>query len=423
MHTQLKSKNCSKVSIILGLSVVFVSILWCNCADWPTRFERIDEQPRLVDFVFQNAADTTICEGAPGDSMYLTAYYSGAPIQSIHWRVSFDVYVSVYGDDTAKTIQSLDYVTRNVTPLGFSSVTSVISIAFKIPDNVLRNSPTVRDDLVKEASGMDRATLLTLIEQLVTLDSATLATDPQVQQIMPLISQAAPVLMQGLSVPIRLFATVNGVYKSRSDLSVRYNRFFKQITGVYVNHNPALRYIAVHKVKGGPREFLALKDGDTTYCINFDGSGSSAVLGRTVVVTDTVLIDTGYTYYVASDSGIIDTLASTETRDMARTFDGHEYLETLYSQLFYHQDPDEVGTISSNDQTIINSSGNFVDQLLPPLDTSITHINLWVQIYDYYLGELFRPYGSTTKETRINFKFTQGYKDYCAKNAGGTVRF
>ncbi|MBD3317886.1 MAG: hypothetical protein GF344_19040, partial [Chitinivibrionales bacterium] len=94
---------------LAGLMITALSLV--TCSDFPTRYERIENnRVSVLDFVYCNLADTTLAEGAPGDSMKLTAYFSGEQVKNIKWSVSFDVARDVAGNAVPLRVQPLNYV-------------------------------------------------------------------------------------------------------------------------------------------------------------------------------------------------------------------------------------------------------------------------------------------------------------------------
>jgi len=48
--------------------------------------------------------------------------------------------------------------------------------------------------------------------------------------------------------------------------------------------------------------------------------------------------------------------------------------------------------------------------MLPSLDTKMTLAKIWVTVYDYYPGELYRPSGFAVRQSAIHFIYTDAYK-------------
>ncbi|MBD3240934.1 MAG: hypothetical protein GF331_10145 [Chitinivibrionales bacterium] len=415
----------------LAVAAAIMLSMWCT--DWPTRFERIDaDQLRVLDFTFANLSDSTaqLCDFAPGDSVLLTAYFCGKPLESIEWEVSWNVQVDLYGSDTAFDRQPLVYEYVPIDSSAFSDSTEMRAIKFKIPDDVLEDNASIYDAALTALGlgELDASDLLALIDYYAQLSSDERKSDPQVAPLHTVMEQYAPAFMQALSVPVRIYARANDVYRIRTTLVVRCNRLLRDVPGVFVNHNPEIRFVGVHKVKAPPPANFTVQGmdrADTTYCLFSTEPAASrtasrlhqaGVAGPAVLFTDTITIDTGFAYYVAVDSGVYD---GVDLRDTAQGVIYNEGVptigspapETYYTLFFYQFDADEITGLDNEEMMQINSMGGIDEDLLPPLDTGLTHATLWVQVQDSYFGGRNRPVGSSLVETRLHFEYTPGYAD------------
>lgn len=420
------------------IAVAAVAVLTMWCTDWPTTFERIDaDQLRLLDFCYVNLSDTTarLCDFAPGDSVLLIAYFSGKPLESIEWDVSWNVQIDLYGADTAFDREPLDYDVVTIDTSLFTDSTDIAAIRFMIPDDIMMNSVGTDDGSLAELGlgDIDAAELLGLVDYYARLTPLERENDSLIAPILPLIQAYAPILTQTLSVPARIFATANDVYKIKSDLMVRYNRLLRDHPGVYVNRNPEIHFVGVHKVRGPAPGVFRVRDmdlGDTTYCLFTTESSASrtasrlrsaGVAGPAVLFSDTVTIDTGFVYYIAVDSGVY---AGVDQRDTGVAIDyntaqgeigiGTPSPETYFTMFFHQFDPTEIAGIDNLDLMITGATGSPTEYLLPPLDTAVTRAHLWVQLSDYFLGERNRPIASSLVETELHFQYTPGYADSVA---------
>jgi len=226
---------------------------------------------------------------------------------------------------------------------------------------------------------------------------------------------------------VRFFVTVNGVNRIKSDFTIRYNRLLRRYPGVRVNRNPRIRFMGVYKVKGYNASFKPgmLTSADTTFCLFAEGGVvDRAVMGAAsnIRYTDTIPIDLGYSYYVATDSGIFN---GVDERDTAQGLDfgiqsGELALDTTpepenyFQRWFYELDAAEQGNHDPNDLFIITNPQGVVAPMLPALTSDITQATLWVQLYDYFLGEWNRPNASTLLERTLHFQYTPAYIDSIA---------
>jgi hypothetical protein len=389
--------------------------LFLGCSSWPTNFERIDhDNSRVLDFVYKNCIDSTICEAMPGDSVRLYAYFSGEEITDIEWKISFNVFENIYGEDTALDIKQFEHTTIDPDMSGFSEATYGFGFQFKIPDDIMYTSKSIKDELIS-ATGLNKYVLLGFMDTLTAIDTSLWSTIPEFQQYLPMIQKDAPLLMQVLTAPIRIFARVNGLYDIESDFIVRYNRSFQHFENVNVNHNPKINFVGLYKLKDASAvEFDTdnMTDNDTTICLFLADSADTASMGKNIIYTDTILIDLGYRYYVTVDSGLFNGVNQKDNGvsvDMSGSITSG--IETFFTQWFFQHDKSEITNVDVDDLMILNTSGNFLDRIFPPLDGWVKKTTLWVQVYDYFLGERFRPYGSSLREVNINFKYSNAYLD------------
>jgi hypothetical protein len=424
----------SMKKMCLFIMLTYTLTLLPGCSPWPTRFEEVDDhRPRVIDFVYQNYSDTTLCEFAPGDTVVVKAYFAGQAIQSVKWQISFNVYVSVVGQDTALDVEPLP--TLNV-PLpaaresGFSPEVRYETFAFVIPRDIMQRNKSM---LAAAAAfqpvpglNLDPATVLGFIDTFARLPIE--ARKLVAGGFYDTLKANGASLTQLLTAQVRLFATVNDVHKIRSDISVRYNHFFQDLNNVKINHNPRINFVGVYKVKGGAKARFQPGDlgaNDTTIQLYLNGAGDSAMMGHNVVAGDTVLIDTGYTYYAAVDSGYfggssqLDTGVTLRIDSTGKGVTIGNSPEQFYTQWLYDYADPTADTIVLNDRMVLSGT-NPVSQLLPPFDPKIRNIRLWIQVYDYFLGERNRPVGSTVREVRPVFRYTQAYID---ANKSATPRF
>jgi len=425
--TRLAAVACRAAAAAAGL-------LWVCCAEFPVRYERIDsDQSRTLDFVFTNLSDTTarLCEAAPGDSMLLVCYFAGVPTQTVTFDVSWNVYISPYGEDSAFDRGPLPHVVVPFDSAAFTDSTDVVAIRFAVPRNVLQNSSSVDEGAIQSflsqaasAYGVPihtKAELLDSLDTLARMSPSERAAHPLLHGAMQLFGT---MVAQMISAPIRIFVTVNGVNRIASDVTVRYNRLLRDYPGVRINRNPGISFVGIYKVKGSAVGFgpANLNADDTTYCLYAAGGvadrGLMGDTGNIVWYPDSIVVDKGYSYYMATDSGVF---AGVEGRDtaVALFYDiqngalalGTDTVETYFQRWFYQLDAAEAADMEPNDMFIIANGSRCVTPMLTSLKPSITHLTLWVQVYDYFLGEWNRPYGSTLMESKLAFKYTQAYRD------------
>lgn len=413
-------------SLTLALSAAWLAV---GCGDWPASYEQIDDQrPRCLDFVYQNVRDTTLCEAAPGDSLRVYAYLAGQEVTDIQWAVSFNSLETLYGEEFDFDTIAMDAAFRPVGREGFGGNTQCFSVSFKIPDSIMYVSEGLGDEYLAvalETMGMSKPELLTLVDSLSDMDPEVMAELLMTEDWADGLVGQVGALMSALVVPIRLHVRVNGIYRIRSNFNVRYNRkFAKALPMVPVNRNPVINYIAIYKLKGESRPILEIAEmtgEDTAYCLYISDTSAieelvSPRLARggtvtNVLLNDTLLIDTGYVYFAAVDTGIFN---GSDQRDVGLVVDTDgdaglsQEREAFFTDWFYEHEASEIRMLDQDDLVKLGGP-NCIVGFLPPAREEVTSAVLWVQVYDELPGERLRPFASTLRETRVFFRYTDAY--------------
>jgi len=411
-------RNFLKICACAGITGVL------GCSSFDTLFERVEEPYiRTLDFVYRNAADTTLCEGMPGDTMIMYAYFAGVPVTDIQWEVSWDVYISPYGEDSAYGSMPLEHDEIVPDTAGLTAATQAVGIRFVIPKDIMRTSKSI-DKAMFAAMGYDSDQLIDMVEYILKIPNDSLLTNPIYLQF----AEMAPLLAQFLTVPVRVFASVNGgTFQIRSDLMVRYNRRFSSIPKVSVNHNPSLKYAGIYKFKENPFPDIgksSLKKTDSTVVLYSADPGYRTSFGKNFTASETLFVDTGYAWYIFADTGVVNGGDTLDFRDSAVSMlvtDMDQISLTLqneiyYTQWFFQLDSSETAQVPERDDWFrITNSTSGTDQMLPPLDTAITKATIWVQQYDGFLGERLRRAGSNLREFTVYFKYPADYMERVAE--------
>jgi hypothetical protein len=252
-----------------------------------------------------------------------------------------------------------------------------------------------------------------------------------------------------LSIPAVIYADAfakNGKkLRIRGDFSIRYNRRLQNtpFAAVFpVNDPPKVRWVGVCKVKG--TDVKSFFPADPA----FEGRFSLHYLYNEIFpdsVSDTVVIDTGYTYYLAADSGMVrytlkagtkiidsirgdDTLAhvlqndsivadTSRNRRRIVTGSGKEIneMETFfYVWQYANLDLDSV-SMPLDSLMVLSPAGESVVRMLPSLDPKFTHARIWTSIYDMLLNDYNRPRAFAFRETNVHFRYTEGYRRAMAR--------
>lgn len=403
-----------KEKLILFLSVLCMYLI--NCSDWPTSYERIDDNKvRTLDFVYQNSGDTTLCEAMPGDTLLLYAYFGGEPITDIDWKVSYNIFRDPYGEmDTALDVMPLEYTPITPDMTDIPQATQAIGLQFIIPENVMVNNKSLNNEFVNEIAsqtGLAKEQLFTALNLLARTDTTMWSNFiPDPQQLAEL-KQQLPHIVQQLAIEARIIVKINGLYNVESDFTIRFNRGMHYFPGIYTNANPKISYIGLYKLKDSSYPYFNPQDmsvNDSVLCLYIADSSDMSSVGKNFITGDTVLIDKGFTYYLCVDTGYIN---NRDYRDLAISMTGNVDYETIFTQWCFRQEPDEITDIAVSEFMQLEDDNEHMVEFLPPLTDKIKTITFWVQNFDYFLGERFRPSASSLKGGKFYFKYTQAYLD------------
>lgn len=398
------------------LAALIAAIL--SCTQFPTQFGYIgDEYVQTVGFVF-----SPLAEGAPGDTLHLTAYFAGQPVRSYACSLSAQYTLSVYGTDTAINFKPV--VDPNAT-FGPDS----ISLSFVIPQDffaatgplilsVLKTIP----DSVKALFGLDSANISSIPVSQLPVFAGTFLTSTEFSRLDSSVCMQAAHLAQILSGQMVMHLAVNNGYTIIRNITVRYNSHIHSDPFVFVNNNPDPQWAGVLKVKNSGKLIFSpmdRTDRDTLFCLYKNPGLDSAKIGNPKRFTDTILIDTGYTYYAMADSGIFiyDSLlpdgSSRTVKDtmLDKVFTYANLIESeRYSYLwFYEPDTVEAPGVSAVNSLIIANSREYYSQFSPPLDTAVKTVHLWLRVSDVANGELNRPTGTITKQFDVVLRYSANY--------------
>jgi hypothetical protein len=386
----------------------FLTVVVCcimtgiSCSQFPTELGYIGSQyVQTVGFVF-----TPLAEGAPGDTLHLHAYFAGEPVRSYACSLSTQYSVTQYGSDTAVNFKPLTDPGAVVSP-------DSIVLSFVIPQDFFASAgPLIKailatlPDSLKALYGLDSATVNSVpVSQLPALAGLFLTTTDFSTVDTTLGKQVAH-LAELLSGQIVLHLAVNNGYTITRNLTVRYNSHIRNNRFIYVNKNPDPWWIAVYKVRNrtqvsfGPAD---LDSRDTMFCLY---ARDTSLLAGPKRFTDTVLVDTGFTYYAAADSGITGGI---DHRDSAYTNEGF-YLAEDYSYLWFYQ-PDTTETSDRNPRNSISigNSRGYYSPITTPSDTAMHNITLWARVSESASGILNAPTSVSVRQVHVVFRYSAKY--------------
>jgi len=394
-------KNCSCCKNLLFVAAGSL-LAFLSCTRFPTQFGYIgDQYVQTVGFVF-----TPLAEGAPGDTIRLHAYFAGQPVRSYACSLSTQFTVTVYGSDTAANFRSLVDPGAVVTP-------DSIALSFVIPGDIFSGAgPLIRASLAtipdseKVQFGLDSASINRVPPSQLASFAGLFLTTTDFSAVDTTLCKQVAHLSEILSSQIVLHLAVNGGYTITRNITVRYNSHIRSNRYVFVNENPDPYWLAIFKVKNRKQLMFTLSDlnsDDTAFCLYVRDTSMVAGPRR---FTDTVVIDTGYTYYAAGDSGIVSGI---DHRDSVYTNEG-VYSTENYSYLwFYQPDTNETSDRNPQNSLYIGNGRGYFSAITPPLDTAIHTITIWARASESASGVLNPPTSTTVRQAHVVFLYSQKY--------------
>ncbi len=374
--------------------MIIVAILMMQCGyDFPTGYETIEnDKVRSVAFVYNNKQ---LAEGAPSDTVDLNAYFGGEKINSISWSYSCgseveagDTFplenIMLPGSYKEYTAQNTDSVSlRLVIPDSFIRVAlaGVENVGALVPSFLTGSFPS---GLLQKKPGevLDMLDLLSAQPSAgaIAADSLLriLSEDEHVDT-----KELMPRVLQIFSVPLNVFVLINGEYKAKSNITIRYNNRLRYLgTYIPVNRNPQISNIRLYQVRGERKTFNPAED-------------LSAIVTYYDADLDSITYQEGCSYFleVFRESGLVDSAVS-----LQGIYDNEHYTcEWLMQDNNYQGAGSDFMRIEKD-----LTSSSVVKIKLPanPMGRSFT---LWCVVYDYYLGERLRPVGFAIRCTRGMF--------------------
>jgi hypothetical protein len=407
-------------AIVWGALLSALGVVLGGCSQFPTAYDRVDnDKVRLLDFIYEPA------EAAPGDSVTLVAVFSGRDpnIDNIQWDVSYKVVRNAYGQDTAFNSAPLAMLRFDTT---FSAQTYAVGLRFKVPETIVSDGVYDRSLLEQvlvrmgsdggATSQLSPDSLVQLLDAMAqrapqwrgvlardsTLEDSLVRDDAlfaQYRSIAPLL----PLACQVFTANMRLFATIPGSHRIRSDYAVRYSSALAGLPGsaLRLNYNPRIDSIGLYSVKGEMVQFI--DPANTPYSFTY----------RTLYRPGELLVDTPSVHFDKGYSYVLTCFAN--GRDSALTIDafaqgGQPVAEKLRTQWYFALDAKEAEAVDPFKYPNIENNGNLVCGLFPAIDTRISRATIWLELRDELLNELNRPQGSTLQEFSLNFTYSEAYK-------------
>jgi hypothetical protein len=395
----MKNSSCLKILLVVaaGCSIAFLS-----CSKFPTQLGYIgDQYVQTVGFVF-----TPLAEGAPGDSIHLHAYFAGEAVRTYACSISTQYSVTQYGSDTAINFKAV------VDPNAVVSPDSIV-LSFVIPQNffagdsvLVKATLSTLPDSEKARYGLDSASINRVPPSQLASAVGLFLTTTDFSTVDSATRKQVAHLAEILSGQIEMHLAVNGGYTITRNITVRYNSHIRNNEFISVNSNPDPWWLAIFKVRNRKQLLFSLADrnsDDTIFCLY--AKDTSLVAGPKRF-TDTVVIDTGFTYYMAGDSGIVNNI---DHRDSAYTNEGY-FLPEDYSYLWFYQ-PDTTETDDRNPANSISISNgrSYYGSIAAPLDTAMHNFTIWARVSESASGVLNPPVSTSVRQVHVVFQYSPKY--------------
>ena len=393
----LMDKKMSRYLLYVAVAAAGV----VSCIENTSVFNRIEENKlRVIGVSYLPRPDV-----APGDTVTARVYFAGNSVTGVD---GFSCTYNGYGDR--------ERVLFDEKPLSVIGTTSWLPDSFEyrfvLSDSVLIEHRSYDLDSLESDS------LARLMAQ---------PSDSVFAYILTLSEADQGALLDRVNKLSRAMATFctahseNGAaLRILGTLCVRYHSRYPDY--LPVNNNPAVSWIAAYAV---PRSAAM---GFSPY-----DTGCDTAIRKTYLynarypesVASTIVIDTGYSYFFATDNGIVTsadsdgTPAADTVRDLDVGRDGTSERESYACKWFFrnldHASEDYDSLLVIDD----NASGSFIE-FRPPLAIGMRHFNLWAAVYDetgsfYY----YRPRGMGVKGVSGMFEYTDAYRKSVAWQRGG----
>jgi hypothetical protein len=448
----MKKKYCIIIAILLLVSL--------QCAPFPTRYERIEPNKiRTNGFVYEPYP-----EGAPGDTIRVSMHFAGEKVDSVRLLMSLNNIMTVYYTDTVMDVFEIPLVSKS------NHLPDSLSFSFVVPESAFFKTKALPEEGIdyfkmalppsmQSITQQDIAAFLMDLGNVNFNDTVSIigfivrwsnvfASGSGSNVSLDSLSSFLGTIITKLSIPAAIYADAiseNGnTLRIKGDFTIRYNRRLQNTPFAKycpVNDPPKVRWIGICKVTGNDVTSFHPADPD------FEGKYSLQYLYNEIFpdsVFDTVVIDSGYTYYLVADSGMVRYTLKTGTRvvdsirgadtvwrilekdstvtDTSRNrrfveiigSDGKKKsmleLETFFYDWQYEdRDLDSV-TMPLDSLMVLERTDVSITRMLPSLDTKFTHARIWTTVYDYLLKDFNRPRAFAFKQTDIYFTYSERYK-------------
>jgi hypothetical protein len=380
-----------KHHIPISMLLFVAGFLACQLP-FPADFNRIEEKKlRVIGVTYLPSPDV-----APGDTVTARAYFAGNKVIKVD---NVTLAFNAFGDETG-----IDFVE---TPLPLIASQSWLPDSFQytfvLPDSVIVREFNRYPNLSTSWDSIARLLLQpkdSVISYLSSLSEQDQSTKIDLIKKTFLWSNTL----------FSAYAENGTSIRVVSSFAVRYHSRFPEYLSV--NHNPSLSWMAVYRV---PR----------SNAMGFDPfyTGPDAVVSKQYLynadhpdsVDTQVVIDTGYSYFLAGDNGIVhkdsngvifyDTLWDSEING-----NGAPVRES-YAYKWFYQNGEMVANHMDSLLVIDDYASGPFAEFKPPINAAMHHFNVWVAVTDRYDGSFwYRPVGMAVKGVSGEFSYTDAYR-------------
>jgi len=355
-----------------------------SCTNFLPKFEDIQADKTRPIAIIVDPPDA-----APGDTVHVR-YIGFSPDStslSMHWTAALDFAQGNFGGTSADGhIVDLDsMMLPGNTPTDFY---------FIVPDSTLLYSTYLKN--IAQAPWNDSLHL--------TISKADSILKLAVKYGLPLPPSLASIAdMIGTKIKLNVHVRAEYPLDVYTYMTIRYTRHIKS-NSANVNRNPNLQWIAVYDVaRGKVNSFDSTAKYSPTVKYLFYPRHPDSVV-------DTIAIDSGHTYYLVADSGIIGGDTDMQTYSYLSLNSGSVFTarENFDYQWFY-KDLDYRSSMVY-DSLIMFAGSNTVGnarRFLTPLDTAMHHFEFYCVVRDSRLD--FEAPGVSEYAVTGYFKYTESY--------------
>lgn len=358
-------------------------------------FDRIEENElRVVGVCFESGA-----ENAPGDTLIVKAHFAGSGIISasdfsLAYTKKWEKYPTFPDERNISIIDSTLWLPDSM------------QFRYKIPEDVF-----VTENVFGEKDSVLNKLLVNFISLYKETDGGILSnmSEDSLAYIFKMIS--------GVMSKCYLFFHVksdNGTdLKVGSECIIRYNSLFPDY--LPVNNNPVIKWLGVYRVPNKIAEEFSPENPE------FAGMYYLSYLYNEFYpdsVVDTIVIDAGFTYFLAGDRGINTYIDSNgqeihdTTIDIIKIEIGNTIIQSkeLYRYQWFYQNLDNVST-EPDSLLVLNSSETWpsLTKIETPFNIEMKNFRIWLMLYDDFTGKWDSPKGYAMRTVDGVFEYTDAY--------------